>query len=39
MLAEFTADGAIESCAVTPDGRRVVAGDESGRVHVLEIVG
>jgi WD40 repeat protein len=36
-LAVFTADGSILSCAVTPDGDRVVAGDQLGRVHVLEI--
>ena len=34
-LAEFTADAPLTCCAVTPDGRTVVAGDEQGRVYFL----
>ena len=37
-IATFTGDSKIESCAFTPDGRTIIAGDESGRVHFLEIV-
>jgi hypothetical protein len=37
-IAIFTAESPIVSCAVARDGRTVVAGDESGRVHFLRIV-
>jgi WD40 repeat protein len=36
--ATFTVEGAIQCCAISPDGRFVVAGDASGRVHILELV-
>jgi hypothetical protein len=26
------------SCAFAPDGRTIIAGDESGRVHLLSLV-
>jgi WD40 repeat protein len=29
--------GRISRCAVSPDGRQIVAGDESGQVHILEL--
>jgi WD40 repeat protein len=38
-IATFTADAAIFCCAVTPDGRTIVAGDVSGRVHFLRLEG
>lgn len=37
LLAIFTADARVSTCSVTPDGRTIVAGDESGRVHFLEL--
>jgi WD40 repeat protein len=37
-LAVFTGDSQFSCCAVTPDGRFVVAGDRAGQVHVLEIL-
>jgi WD40 repeat protein len=35
--AAFTADASLRSCAVGPDGRVIVAGDASGRVHFLSL--
>src|SRR5579885_3160496 len=37
-LATFTADASIRACAVAPDGRTFVAGDEMGCVHILELL-
>ena len=37
-LATFVADGALYACAVSPDGRTIVAGGASGRVHFLRLV-
>ncbi|MCB8980698.1 MAG: hypothetical protein H6657_25080 [Ardenticatenaceae bacterium] len=37
QLASFTADGPIESYAITPDDR-IVLGDGLGRVHFLKLV-
>jgi WD40 repeat protein len=37
-IAAFTAESLIECCAVVADGRTIVAGDESGRVHFLRLV-
>ena len=37
-IVTFTGDGGIDSCAVAPDGRTIVAGDGSGRVHFLRLV-
>jgi WD40 repeat protein len=31
----FTGDGELRTCAVTPDGATVVAGEDSGRIHFL----
>jgi WD40 repeat protein len=33
-IATFTGEAPICSCAIAPDGRTIVAGDESGRVHL-----
>ena len=38
IVAAFTADAPLLSCAVGPDGRVIVAGDASGRVHFLSLV-
>ena len=35
LLARATADSAVTSCAISPDGEYVVAGDESGRVYPM----
>jgi len=38
-IATFTADAGIRGCAITPDGRTIVAGDTLGRVHFLRLEG
>ncbi|MGL4498920.1 MAG: hypothetical protein ACRCU2_07635 [Planktothrix sp.] len=38
-LVTFTGDGAMLSCAVTPDGLTVVAGDAGGQVYFLRLEG
>jgi WD40 repeat protein len=38
-LATFSGDSGFLACAVTPDGRTFVAGDEGGRVHFLRLEG
>jgi hypothetical protein len=35
--ARFFADSAMTACAVAPDGRTIVAGEASGRVHFLRL--
>jgi WD40 repeat protein len=37
VVATFTADAQLWSCAVGPDGLVIVAGDASGRVHFLSL--
>jgi WD40 repeat protein len=37
--ATFTADSPLITCACTPDGNMIVAGDLAGQVHFLEFVG
>jgi WD40 repeat protein len=37
LMVEFTGDGAINSIALSPDGRTVIAGDVLGRVHFLRL--
>jgi WD40 repeat protein len=37
-ILTFTAERAMMNCAVTPDGRTVVAGDRSGGVHFLLLI-
>ncbi|EDZ93584.1 NACHT nucleoside triphosphatase [Limnospira maxima CS-328] len=39
MLATFTGEGAMYSCAIAPDGVMLMAGDEGGRVHFLRLEG
>jgi WD40 repeat protein len=36
-LASFTGDSGMTACAISPDGRTVVAGEESGAVHILRV--
>lgn len=38
LIARFDGDSPFTSCAVTGDGRIVMAGDQSGRVHFLRPV-
>jgi WD40 repeat protein len=35
----FRGDGRLSSCVVAPDGRTIVAGETSGRVHFLRLEG
>jgi WD40 repeat protein len=37
-IATFTADSGVYSCAIAPEGRTIVAGDELGGVHFLRFV-
>jgi len=39
VIATFTGESAIRSCGVAPDGISIVAGEESGRVHFLQLEG
>jgi WD40 repeat protein len=38
-LCAFTADSALDACALSPDGRLAVAGEASGRLHFLSLRG
>ncbi|MBA2244751.1 MAG: hypothetical protein H0W11_07320, partial [Gemmatimonadetes bacterium] len=38
-IAIFSADALVLCCAVTPDGKTIVAGDALGRLHFLRIEG
>ena len=37
-MATFYADNEIKACAVTPDGKTFVIGDQLGKVHFLQLV-
>jgi len=39
MIASFAGESFMFSCAVSPDGRTIVAGEASGRVHFLRLEG
>jgi len=39
VIAAFSADSPLWTCAVAPDGRTIVAGDGLGRVHFLRLEG
>ncbi len=39
IIASFTGEGAINCCAVAPDGVTIVAGESSGRLHFLQLEG
>lgn len=36
-IAGFTGESEILTCALAPDGRTIVAGEQSGRVHILRL--
>jgi WD40 repeat protein len=38
-LCTFTADSALYTCALSADGRMVVAGEAAGRLHFLQLCG
>lgn len=38
LLARATADASVTACAISPDGRSVAAGDQSGRVYLMRFV-
>jgi WD40 repeat protein len=37
-IATFTGEAHMTSCAITPDGQTIIAGDRKGRVHFLQLV-
>lgn len=37
LVAAFTADAAVTACAISPDGAVLVAGEATGRVHLLRL--
>jgi WD40 repeat protein len=39
VIATFTGESAIRSCAVAPNRLTIVAGERSGRVHFLQLEG
>jgi WD40 repeat protein len=39
VIASFTGESSIASCAIAPDGVTIVAGDKSGRVYFLRLEG
>ena len=39
ILASFSGDAPLRACAISPDGRTIVAGDASGMVHFLRLMG
>ena len=38
-IAEFTGESRLLSCAILPDGKTIVAGERSGRLHFLKLEG
>jgi WD40 repeat protein len=38
-LTSLTADGPTTSCAISLDGRTIVAGDATGKIHILRMEG
>jgi WD40 repeat protein len=38
-VAAFGADSSLSACAISRDGRRIVAGEDSGRIHILRLEG
>jgi len=39
VVATFSGEGPLYACAVAPDGVTIIAGEESGRVHLLRLEG
>jgi WD40 repeat protein len=38
-IAEFTGESRLLACAILPDGKTIVAGERSGRLHFLKLEG
>jgi WD40 repeat protein len=36
-IASFAGESALRCCAITPDGTTIIAGEESGQVHFLQL--
>jgi WD40 repeat protein len=39
VIGTFSGDGALMTCAISPDGKTIVAGEASGKVHFLRLEG
>lgn len=39
MITRFYGESAMQTCAITPDAKRIVAGEQSGRLHFLTLSG
>ena len=37
-VTSFTNDNPIDCCVISPDGKKVIAGDGAGRLHFLELI-
>jgi WD40 repeat protein len=37
LVTRFSADGALTACAIAPDGKIVLIGDEAGRIAILRL--
>jgi WD40 repeat protein len=38
-VANFSTDGPLSSCAISSDGKRIIAGEETGMIHILHLQG
>ena len=38
-IAEFTGESRLLACTILPDGKTIVAGERSGRIHFLKLEG
>jgi len=39
VITTFDTEGNISACAVAPDNRTIIVGEESGRLHFLRLEG
>jgi WD40 repeat protein len=39
VVMSFTGEGSFNCCAITPDGRTVIAGDSGGQLYFLRLEG
>ena len=39
VVASFSGESPLETCTVAPDGVTIIAGEQSGRVHILRLEG
>jgi WD40 repeat protein len=39
IITSYTSDSPLSTCAITPDGRMIIVGDQSGTVHFLQLRG